>query len=142
MNGHPNFARTRHVLLRTHGGVVAPGLRVLREDGYRVYTRRQLRETLKRLGAKPGVARWESSEQEGDDEAIYAVFQVQPDPIVAACTWDSEKIMDMIEAFESIRRNRLVSNIGRTSPYPRLLPLKGLLTCTVSPVDAVGKPVP
>ena len=40
---HPNLARVRNVVLRTDGGVVAPGLLLLREPGFRVYTRSQLR---------------------------------------------------------------------------------------------------
>ena len=43
---HPNLARVRHVILRTHGGVVAPGLLNLREAGFRVFTRSQLRAEL------------------------------------------------------------------------------------------------
>jgi PD-(D/E)XK nuclease superfamily/Domain of unknown function (DUF2357) len=130
---HPNFARTRHVLLRTHGGIAAQGLLVLREDGYRVYTRQQLRDVLRQLGAQRGTAAWEATEQEGDNEAIYAVFQVAPDPTFASCQWDGSKVMEVVEAFESKRRNRLAENLGRTSPYPRLLPLKQLLQCVRQP---------
>src|SRR5476649_1125259 len=34
---HPNLARVRHVVLRTHDEVVAPGLILLREPGFRIY---------------------------------------------------------------------------------------------------------
>ena len=43
---HPNLARVRQVALRTEGAVVAPGLLLLREPGFRVFTRSQLRVEL------------------------------------------------------------------------------------------------
>jgi hypothetical protein len=35
--------------------------------------------------------------------------------------------MELVEAFETDARNKLVENVGRTSPYPRILPLRDLL---------------
>jgi len=58
---------------------------------------------------------------------IYAVFEVEEDPAWKFQDWNGAKIMDVIEAYESSVRYRLVSNLGRTSPYPRVLPLRELL---------------
>jgi hypothetical protein len=45
--------------------------------------------------------------------------------------------MDLIEQFESDLRNKPVENVGRTSSYPRILPLRDVLQARVqSPVDA------
>jgi len=38
-------------------------------------------------------------------------------------------LMDLIERFEVDRRNRLVENLGRTSPNPRILPMRSVLMC-------------
>jgi predicted component of viral defense system (DUF524 family) len=124
---HPNISRVRHLLLRTEGGTVAPGLMLLREPGLRVYTRSQLRAELqKRVGAR-GVAAWEGSAAVDDEEHIYAVFQTCLDPTYAGQQWDGATLMDLIEAFESDVRNRPVVNLGRTSPYPRIISLRDLL---------------
>ena len=40
---------------------------------------------------------------------------------------NDNKDLSVIEQFESDVRNELVENVGRTSPYPRVLPLKELL---------------
>jgi hypothetical protein len=58
---------------------------------------------------------------------IYAVFEVEEDPAWRFQDWNGAKIMDVIESYESSVRYRLVSNLGRTSPYPRVLPLRELL---------------
>jgi hypothetical protein len=124
---HPNIARVRHLLLRTEGGVVAPGLLQLREPGLRVYTRSQLRAELRnRVGAR-GVAAWEADAALDDEEHIYAVFKTCLDPAYAGQQWDGTTLMDLIEAFKSDARNRPVVNLGRTSPYPRIISLRDLL---------------
>jgi hypothetical protein len=41
--------------------------------------------------------------------------------------WRGEELMNDIESFESDERDRPVVNIGRTSPYPRILPLRDVL---------------
>ena len=124
---HPNIARVRHLLLRTEGSGVAPGLVQLREPGLRVYTRSQLRAELQnRVGAR-GVAAWEASAAEDDVEHIYAVFRTCIDPTYAGQRWDGARLMDLIERFESDVRNRPVVNLGRTSPYPRIISLRDLL---------------
>lgn len=123
---HPNLSRTRHIVQRAEGGVVAPGLLMLRELGFRVYTRTQLRAELKQLGKK-GVAAWQEEGGGDDEEKIYALFRTRVDPDYGAQEWDGGRVMDLIEAFETDSRNKLVENVGRTSPYPRVLPLRDLL---------------
>ncbi|MEO7677500.1 MAG: nuclease domain-containing protein, partial [Verrucomicrobiota bacterium] len=124
---HPNLARVRHVLLRSEGGVVATGLLSLREPGLRVYTRLQLRAELQQRAGASGVAAWVSDAGENDEEQIYALFRTGTDPLYVAQRWNENKVMELIEAFETDLRNRLVENVGRTSPYPRILPLRDLL---------------
>jgi len=102
--------------LRTYNGVVAPGLWRLRELGYRVYSVKDLRKT-----GYPGAARGE----------IYAVFEVEEDAVWEKVAWDGVRLMEMIERFESTIHHRLPQNLGRTSPYPRVLPLRDLLKARV-----------
>jgi predicted component of viral defense system (DUF524 family) len=125
---HPNLSATRHVLLRAEGGVVNPGLFVLREPGFRVYTRNELRREFEKKGMK-GVSDWEGIMEKNDEDHIYAVFRTTLDPIYKSLEWDGNALMDLIEKFESDRRNKLVENAGRTSPYPRTIPLRDLLAC-------------
>jgi hypothetical protein len=133
---HPNLSRARQALLRTDDAVVAPGLLLLREPGFRVYTRAQLRAELQQHAGVRGIAAWEASAA-GDDEAhIYALFRTRRDPVYAAQEWDGDQIMDLIEAFESDARNTLVTNLGRTSAYPRILPLRALLKTARSNCDS------
>jgi predicted component of viral defense system (DUF524 family) len=129
---HPNLAHVRNVALRTENSIVAPGLLLLREPGFRVYTRSQLRSELRQHAGVQGVAAWEASARADDDEHIYALFRTRRDPDYGAQFWDGSKLMELIEAFETDARNRLVRNLGRTSPYPRILPLRDLLKTRVS----------
>ncbi len=108
----PEISSARHLLLRTHGGIVASGLWRLRKAGYRVYTETDLRKT-----GYPGAAGGE----------IYAIFEVEEDPVWHHQTWSGETLMDTIEVYESSVRQRVIQNLGRTSPYPRVLPLRDLL---------------
>jgi predicted component of viral defense system (DUF524 family) len=124
---HPNLAKVRHVLLRTHQSQVACGLLVLREPGFRVFTRKQLRAELAARTHRAGVAAWESSVRQDDEEFIYALFSTQPDASWEGCDWNGDKVMELIEAFETDSRNKLAENVGRQSPYPRILPLRDLL---------------
>ena len=76
---HPNLARVRHIVLRTQGGSVAPGLLLLREPGMRVYTRSQLRLSCReRAGAVD--CRMGGKQRRDDEEHIYAVFRTCRDP--------------------------------------------------------------
>jgi len=124
---HPNLARVRHILLRTHGSQVADGMLMLREPGFRVFTRSQLRLELKAHAKGRGVAAWEGGAKGDDDEFIYALFRTTQDPDFQGQAWKADSIVELIEAFESDLRNKLVDNIGRTSPYPRILPLRDVL---------------
>lgn len=112
----PEISSARHLLLRTHGGIVAPGLWRLRKAGYKVYTESDLKKT-----GYPGSAGGE----------IYAVFELEEDPAWAGQTWNGEKVMEVIESYEATVRHRVVDNLGRTSPYPRILPLRDLLKARV-----------
>jgi len=108
----PEISSARHLLLRTHGGIIAPGLWRLRKAGYKVYTDTDLRKA-----GYPGAAGGE----------IYAVFEVEGDRTWQGQQWNGDKLMDVIESYESAVRHRLVQNLGRMSPYPRVLPLRDLL---------------
>ncbi|MCX6365342.1 MAG: DUF2357 domain-containing protein [Armatimonadetes bacterium] len=123
----PKLALARRALLRTHRGIVAPGAFLIREPGYDVYTREQLRRKLEKHTPKALVAAWQNTAQPDDSENIYALFQVKPDPDSAPISWDGDKLMDLIEAYETDHRNKLVTNVGRRSPDPRLLSLDKLL---------------
>ncbi len=124
---HPNLSRTRHVLLRSNDENVAPGLLRLREPGFRVYTRSQLRTELKSRIGVTGVAAWENSAEPGDEEQIYALFKTQQDTAFQGIVWNGSALMDLIEAFEAEARNRPLVNLGRMSPCPRLISLRDLL---------------
>lgn len=128
---HPNLARARHVMLRTHGGVVAPGLLNLREVGFRVFTRSQLRAELAQHAKRKGVAAWEGEAGKDDEEYIYALFKTSLDPDWAGEKWRGGEIMKQIEQFESDRRNKPVANVGRESSDPRILPLRSVLKARI-----------
>ena len=105
---HPNLARVRHIMLRTYVGVVAPGLLSLREAGFRVFTRSQLRAELVQHVKGKGVAAWEADAGKDDDEHIYALFQTAPDTTWVKEEWRGDKLMEQIEEFESDLRNKLI----------------------------------
>lgn len=124
---HPNLAKVRNIVLRTHSAVVAPGLLELREPGFRIFTRAQLRLKLREHARGAGVASWEASAAADDDEHIYALFFTRQSKAYVEEHWDGNKLMTEIENFETDVRNKLVENVRRTSPYPRVLPLRQLL---------------
>ena len=124
---HPNLARVRHILLRTSGRRLPPGLLTLREPGFRVYTRDQLQDVLRRHARGAGVAVWDSDVATDAEDYIYALFRCRPDFRFADQFWHEDRVMELVEAFETDARNKLVENLGRTSPYPRILPLRDLL---------------
>ena len=123
---HPNFVGSA-ILLRTSSGIVALGLLTLREPGFRVYTRNQLRDVIHLHAQGLGVSTWESDVAGDNEDYIYALFRCRPDLRFAGQDWDEAQVMNLIEAFETDARNRLVKNIRRTSAYPRILPLRDLL---------------
>jgi len=108
----PEISSARHLLLRTHHGVVAPGLFRLRAPGYRVFTASDLRSR-----GYPGTAGGE----------IYAVFEVSTDPAFAGCEWSGAILMHVLQEFEARMRHKPVIGLGRTSAYPRVLSLRELL---------------
>jgi hypothetical protein len=99
----------------------------VREAGYRVYTRRELRAELLKYPQGKGVAKWVEQEAADDEENIYALFKTRPDIIFGQQPWDGDKVMALIEEFETNARNKLVENVRRSSPYPRTLPLRDVL---------------
>lgn len=129
---HPNLSRARHLVLRTDDAVVAPGLLLLREPGFRVYTRSQLRLELTQHAGSRGVAAWEANAGADDEEYIYALFRTCLDAIYRDLAWDGRALMDLIEVFESDARNKPVGNPGRTSTCPRVIPLRDLLRTRVA----------
>lgn len=68
-----------------------------------------------------------------DDEHIYALFKTAGKSAADSDCWNGGKLMDLIEQFESDIRNKLVANVGRISPYPRILPLCDVLKARVQP---------
>jgi hypothetical protein len=126
---HPNFARVRHVVLRAAGGKIAPGLLEIREDGYRIFNREDLRKLFRQRQLSGRVSNWEAIESAIDENYYYAVFDVRPDESFDGWRWNGNLLMDKIELFETDRRNRVVTNLARSSPFPRLLPFQMLLNC-------------
>jgi predicted component of viral defense system (DUF524 family) len=126
---HPNFARVRHVVLRAAGGKIAPGLLEIREDGYRIFNREDLRKLFRQRKSLGRVSNWEAIESAIDENYYYAVFDVRPDESFDGWRWNGNLLMDKIELFETDRRNRVVTNLARSSPFPRLLPFQLLLNC-------------
>ena len=124
---HPNLANVRRIIMRTHGGDVASGLLCLREPGFRIYTRSQLRTELKQHAKGHGVSAWETFAGNNDEKHIYALFKTASDPATESQDWQGEVLLNEIERFESDARNKPVTNIGRTSAYPRILPLREVL---------------
>jgi hypothetical protein len=108
----PEISAARHLLLRTHSGVVAPGLFRLCAPGFRVFTA----SDLKRSGY-PGAAAGE----------IYAVFDVKEDPAYAEREWNGTVLMEVIKKFEARIHHKIPVPLGRKSPYPRVLSLRELL---------------
>jgi hypothetical protein len=106
------MASARHLLLRTHGGVVADGLLRLRSPGYKVFIASDLVAS-----GYPGTAAGE----------IYAVFEVEPDPAYEGRKWDGAKVWEQIKAFAARRTYRQVNLNDRRSPDPRVMSLQELL---------------
>lgn len=108
----PEVASARHLLLRTHRRVVAPGLFRLRSPGYRVFTAADLLKT-----GYPGAAGGE----------IYAVFEVENDPMYAGRRWDGSVLTRVLTEFEQRNNDGLPTKLGRRSADPRVLSLRELL---------------
>jgi len=129
---HPNLAKVRNLLLRTHGPTVAPGLLSLCELGFRVFTRAQLRAELAAHARGEGVAAWQAGAGRDNEEYIYALFRTKTDEAFAGQEWDAAEVMTRIEEFESDIRQKPVENLRRTSPNPRILSLQDLLKARIA----------
>ena len=108
----PEISSARHLLLRTHRRVVAPGLFRLRSPGYRVFTATDLLRS-----GYPGTAGGE----------IYAVFEVDEDSTYAGRRWDGSVLMRVLNEFERRGNYGATANLGRRSADPRVLSLRDLL---------------
>jgi predicted component of viral defense system (DUF524 family) len=109
---NPRMASARHVLLRTHGGVVADGLLRLKIPGYKVFTANDLMTK-----GYPGTAGGE----------IYAVFEVEPDLVYEGMQWNGDVVWNQIQLFEAIEELAPLPVNPRRSPDPRILTLQDLL---------------
>ncbi len=107
----PELANVRHVVFRADANFVEPGLFRLKEPGYKVFTSEELMKN-----GYPGP--------KGD---VYAVFEVEEDPAFSGQDWDGAKLQEVLKDFESRRRYRNVSSLGRGSAIPRVLSLRELL---------------
>ena len=73
------------------------------------------------------MAAWQATAGLDDDDYIYALFKTRSDAVFTGQNWNANELMLRIEEFESDIRQKPVENVGRTSPYPRILPLQDLL---------------
>lgn len=62
-----------------------------------------------------------------DEENISALFLTRRDNSYGIQEWDGDRIVNLIEAFETDARNTAVPNVGRTLPYHRLSSLRDRL---------------
>lgn len=108
----PEMASARHLLLRTHDGIVAEGLFRLKTPGYKVFTAHELTAQ-----GYPGTVGGE----------IYAVFEVEMDAAYTGRQWDGNILWEQIKKFASRRSYRQVNLSNRRSPDPRVMSLQELL---------------
>lgn len=73
------------------------------------------------------MAAWGAFAGHDDEEYIYALFKTAGNLATESQEWNGDTLLDQIESFESDVRNKPVANVGRTSPYPRILPLRDVL---------------
>jgi hypothetical protein len=88
-------------------------------EGYKVFTTADLMKK-----GYPGTGGGE----------IYAVFEVESDLAFARQEWSGEKLMEVIREFENrpTYQKREIRNLGRNSPFPRVLNLRELLKAAKS----------
>lgn len=110
----PEFASACHILLYTHKSKVADGLLALKErkPGYKVFTAAD-------LIAKGYLG--------STTDQIYAVFEVIPDATFHCQKWDGRKLQDVMKAFKSRQKYRIVKDFESLSTLPRILSLQKLL---------------
>lgn len=134
---HPNLSRVRRILLHSkgeHGGEALPGFLLLREQGFEIHTRRQLREKLLKEPNGSKVSKWVlEPETKESEEYIYACFQTKSDSTFVHQRWDGAKLAECIKRFERDRRNLLKEaeseafDPKKDFPIPRILSLKDVL---------------
>lgn len=83
----PRIADARHLFLHTRGGEALPGLWRIKKRGPRIFTATEL--------LRHGYP------SEPDPEAIYAVFDVEPDSFYAGWKWDYAQLSGRKAAFGS-----------------------------------------
>jgi len=107
------MASARHVLLWTHGGKLEEGLLRLTKLGYKVYSSSNL--------TKKGYPNAENGE-------IYAVFEVESDPIFNSQCWDGGKLQIVTLSIEPEQKCSEFNRCDYGSAIiPRVLSLQELL---------------
>ena len=76
---HPNLRVCVIFCFTPAVAVVAPGLLSLREPGFRVYTRYQLRDVLRQLREVPALRYGRRDVATDEEDYIYALFRCRPD---------------------------------------------------------------
>jgi predicted component of viral defense system (DUF524 family) len=107
----PELASVLHVVFRADDHFVEPGLFRLKEPGFKVFTAEEL---INKGYPGPG----------GD---VYAVFEVEEDPVYKNAAWDGTKLQRVLREFEAKRSFRQIHSLGRDSAIPRVLSLRELL---------------
>jgi predicted component of viral defense system (DUF524 family) len=126
----PEFASARHVLLHTYNDKVVDGLLKLKrkKPGYKIFTAHDLKVKGYPCAAVENIyAVFPKRFPGSPDGDIYAIFEVEPDPVFIAQRWDGSKLKSGIKAFESRRKYREFSRLGRSSAIPMVLSLQDLL---------------
>ncbi|KAF0175453.1 MAG: Uncharacterized protein FD161_3348 [Limisphaerales bacterium] len=85
----PRIAGAKHLLLHTHGGQAHPGLWRIKRSGPRLFTA----EELLRLGYPPAL--------NPKADAIYAVYDVEPDDAYVGWKWDYASLRGKKEGRQS-----------------------------------------
>ena len=117
-------------MLHTHNAKVADGLLMLKKQkpGYKIFTALDLK--AKGYPCAAGIdicAVFQKGISSSPDGDIYAIFEVEPDPVFIAQRWDGIKLQSVIKAFESRRKYRKFNRLGRSSAIPMVLSLQDLL---------------
>lgn len=87
----PRIAGAKHLMLHTHGGHAHPGLWRIKRSGPRLFTA----EELLRLGYPPSL--------NPKADAIYAVYDVEPDGAYAGWKWDYSSLRGKKDGHQSAK---------------------------------------
>ncbi|MCX7801211.1 MAG: DUF2357 domain-containing protein [Fimbriimonadales bacterium] len=112
----PLLAAASKVLLRGKSKVL-PGLYAITDPGMQVMTCREMIDA--------GFGTW--AEADANDDWIYGVFDIAPDPDFTDWEWDSAELKRCLESFEKERLPEGFTRLGRSSSLPRVLTLDYLL---------------